>query len=43
MQVDPLALACASLVLLKGEALRIAYGIHILGSLWLWWADFWQP
>ena len=28
------------LVVLKGEVLKIAYGVHVLGSLWHLWADF---
>ena len=31
------------LVVLKGEVLKIAYGVHVLGSLWHLWVDFPQP
>ena len=31
------------LMVLKGKVLKIAYGVHILGSLWHVWVDFWQP
>ena len=29
--------------MLKGEVLKIAYGVCILVSLWHLWADFWWP
>ena len=30
-------------MVLKGKVLKIAYGVHVLGSLWHLWADFWWP
>ena len=30
-------------MVLKGETLKIAYGVHILGSLWHLWAGFQWP
>ena len=31
------------LMVLKGKALKIGYGVHILGGLWLLLVDFWWP
>ena len=30
-------------MVLKGEALKIAYGVHVLCGLWLLWVDFQWP
>ena len=31
------------LVVLNGEVLKIAYGVHVLGGLWHLWANFQWP